>query len=763
MFNFLFGKRDNSRQKEQILNEIFSKLTSEYDFDSIEKNKKEFIKDSVLKYGYLPYPHIKALEELSPEEVLYGLQFKWELNGIFKEGKFSFPDDKISVLARNNVKDADWIKKEGHDIKLINLAALGDGNKSNATGKFFDWLRQLLILPSGCLENNIFGTTIYLIPFHPREFGCAYLPKSSQVSEELFDKEVFELTGLDVKEQVKTFITLAQLAGHPVIYDVLPQTGRFSKAVIANPEIARWYDIKELNKHISQSVDIAAEKLSKDNDADDVQVIKDIYKQSSQNGGGNFSPHYNELYNKLENEINEIKKQLSNKMMLKSSQGKIHKRVRKIVADILGVKPDKKLKEDDITTQIKIIQELIKEELWPAPGGAWCSAGVPVYDRMSECGGYPTFKHYDYKGEDVTEFANLDCQTPYYFCFLENGELNEPVVKYFIDYMKALQKEYNFDGYRIDHIDHIVDKVSEADGKPISYRAPKEVLNRLNKTMKEQLPYFASLAEYMLWDDYLKEYHRSMNFDILWGNDIVCQSDKNPEKIIDDNAHLANYNINYKQGSMLSILKTYNNQDGEFRCIDQYPGQLGENGALYKWFKYKFLPGGKFAQRPIMYADGDESFTRGGLENVIGEEISLARENHEEFYKKFDAIDRFVKHESIINQGEAQIINFDGDGFAAWIISKEPMKKAFLIVSNYNYPTEKINTQDENGQSIKEIVEGKVVMNKKVQLSGDYKIISEFVFNENDFCPEKVENAELILNFDILEPGEFRIYELNKQ
>ena len=40
------------------------------------------------------------------------------------------------------------------------------------------------------------------------------------------------------------------------------------------------------------------------------------------------------------------------------------------------------------------------------------------------------------------------------------------------------------------------------------------------------------------------------------------------------------------------MLKTYNNQDGEFRCFDQYPGQLSETGALYKWFKYKFLPGG---------------------------------------------------------------------------------------------------------------------------------------------------------------------------
>ena len=31
-----------------------------------------------------------------------------------------------------------------------------------------------------------------------------------------------------------------------------------------------------------------------------------------------------------------------------------------------------------------------------------------------------------------------------------------------------MQKEYNFDGFRVDHIDHIVDEVSEKDGIPIS-------------------------------------------------------------------------------------------------------------------------------------------------------------------------------------------------------------------------------------------------------------------------------------------------------
>ena len=80
---------------------------------------------------------------------------------------------------------------------------------------------------------------------------------------------------------------------------------------------------------------------------------------------------------------------------------------------------------------------------------------------MHKSGEYPTFKHYNFKGEDVTHFANLDCQTPYYFVYFEKNKFNTKVVDFFVDYMQNLQKEYNFDGFRVDHIDHVVDEVSQ--------------------------------------------------------------------------------------------------------------------------------------------------------------------------------------------------------------------------------------------------------------------------------------------------------------
>ena len=756
MLEFLFKKKSDSKRVEAV-NLMYQTLKSLYNTDNITQERKDYLSDLMGKYGYIPYSYNRANNELSNEEVLFVLEQKWTQNNVLKDGVFEFTNS--SVLARNKVTNSNWIQKEGHDIKLINLAGLGD-NSAEKTGTMMNWLRQIAILPTGNVEAGIFNTTVYLIPFHPREFGCAYLPSSSEASSVLADEKLQEMTEADATEQVRIFINFAQLAGHPVIYDILPQTGRFSKAVLANPYIARWYDINGLVDELDKYVDKVADELSKELNADDINLVKEMYKQSMRTGSATLTDYYKEIYDRLDKEMLESKKYLSSAMLEKSIQDKLHKKVKGIIAQVVGT--SKKLEEHDITNQGLITQALIHEGMWPAPGGAWCSCGVPVFDRMSECASYPMFRHFDYKGQDVTEYANLDCQTPYYFVQLENGKENHEVVVYFINYMKKLQEYFNFDGFRVDHIDHIVDEVSEKDGVPISYRAPRHVLGKLNSEMKENVLYFATLAEYMLWDNYYKEYHKDMGFDLLWGNDIVSQSFKNPEEIVEDNTRLSNYNTELDSNKTpLSILKTYNNQDGEFEAIDRYPAQLGREGALFKWFKYKFLPGGKNAQRSMLYVDGDESFTQKGIEAVIGSEIAMTRNDDEDFFKVFDAIDRFAKYNPVINSGEAHIIKQDEDGFVAWQISKTEAKDALLVVANYMSPTEKF-VIEENGNSYTELREGREVFDKNIVLPCDYQIVSEYKFNGEEFSEEGLQVPMSELTIGKLMPAEFKIYKLDR-
>ena len=91
MFEFLFGnKNSNNNEKSVEINNIYSALKKAYPSDKISEERKKELSGLIKKYGYLPYPYIKALEELTPEEILFGLEIKWADNGIFKDGKFDY-------------------------------------------------------------------------------------------------------------------------------------------------------------------------------------------------------------------------------------------------------------------------------------------------------------------------------------------------------------------------------------------------------------------------------------------------------------------------------------------------------------------------------------------------------------------------------------------------------------------------------------------------------------------------------------------------
>ncbi len=748
------------------INRFYSILKNTYKTDKISTDRQEELSQQIKKYGYLPYPYIKALKELSDEEVLFCLELKLENEGVFKDGQFNYSEQ--SVLARHGANNSDWIKRECHDIKLINLSGLGDGNNQNEKTRFMNWLRQLIILPTGNLEKDIYNTTIYLTPFHPRAFGCAYIPQGSEVSTNLEDKEISKITGLSANEQVKMFIALAQLAGHPVIYDILPQTGRFSKTVLANPECVRWFNVNTLIKQICNTLDnvwnlsenqiLSNELLDKYSRENINSAIKIYEKYLTGERKFAINDEIKQILKDIDRDkiLLQFKKQISNKMQIKDSQKLLQQQVKNIVQKMIDSNSDR-ITENDIKNRDEIELALIKDGLWSLPGGAWNSSGVPAFDKMAKNALYPMMRHYDFKDEDVTNFANLDCQSPFYFVYLENGEYNQEVINFYINYVKQLVLDFNFDGIRIDHVNHVIDELSMKDGKPISYRIPAKVLKDLNDELKQVAPYFASMAEYMLNRDNIKEYHEDMNFDIVYGNDILLQSYKKPTVVDSDNIYVSKYNHTLDKKQYVSVLKTYNNQDGEYTYINQYPGQLGKDGALFKWFMYKFMPGGYYAQRPMMYVDGDESFSKGGIEATICNEVFMKRNDDLEFYEKFDAIDRFAKNNNTICYGEAHILQQDDDGFVYWQIQTNDVNNFLIVVANYNYPQAFVKKDDKFERKI-----GIEVNNKTIKLHAGYEFCAEYIFKEKDYVEEQFSNNTNVLNFEKLLPSEFKFYKVIK-
>ena len=771
MLNLLINKNQTKPNfLPEELGVLLAKISQIYKVDDISKDRIEYLSSTIDKFGYLPYPQFKVLQELTDAETIFCLIKKLENSNVISYSKFiNFKNP--SVLARKNIKNSSWFKQEGHNIKLLSLSALGDGNASDKSGHFIDWIKCLITLDNGNQELGILPATLYLIPFSTREFDCAYLPKSQEVSLKLEDDKLMKFLGLNANMQVKLFIELAQLSGHPVIYDVLPQTARFSKMVLANPQIARWVDINELTSSIEGYLNALCAQLIQQKKYNDKDIVE-AQKLYIDNLHGNYKK-YNDIQQKIvdeiESDIKEYKILVSYKMSFAQKQEELVKRVKNIIN--LTAKCTVKTVED-IKNQDEITKELIKQGLWTNPGGAWCSAGVPVFDKMCKGKKYPEFKHYNYKGEDVTKFANLDCQTPFFFYHFELNQYNGDTIDFYVDYLEKLRDEYNFDGYRVDHIDHIVDEVSQnKKGQPLSYRIPAKVLGKVNSNIKKKIPYFATLAEYMLWDGYFREYHKDMKFDLLWGDDIVSQSTKTPEQIINDNLRLSTYNQKNGKSNPLSILKGYNNQDGEFRDINQFPGQLGFQGALFKWFKMKFLPGGKFAKRPTLFIDGDESFTKTGIERIISKETSMVRNFDWNFFEKFNAINYFAQHDKLINTGKAVLHRQDNNGFVCWeIVPDNPNKKeqqyTYLIVANYFSPSEFKEVCFEDGHIEKRNVRGEITRDNTVILKNDKKLISYYDFaydnmNKCYFKENKLDNTiTKQITFKELRPGEFKVYKM---
>ena len=307
------------------LQEVFSKLKEIYCINDVSEDRKKYLTETIQKYGYLPYPHYKVLDELTPSEIIFALVEILKLEGTHDNVKLKEIINP-SPLVRRKIKNSNWFKKEGHNIKLISLSALGDGEKSLRTGTFIEWIAQILTLPRGNEEFDVLGDTIYLLPFHPREFGCAYLPMSSDVSEKLEDKKLSKFLGLDAKAQVKLFITLAQLSGHPVIYDILPQTGRFSKVVLLKPYVARWFDIKDLMKDLTKEAEKVSIALKSKYDANETDKAAEIYLEILNGSKKTFKSGNEEILKEFDDLMLDIKKVLSNQMLNRFRQDDILKK-----------------------------------------------------------------------------------------------------------------------------------------------------------------------------------------------------------------------------------------------------------------------------------------------------------------------------------------------------------------------------------------------------------------------------------------------------
>ena len=658
-----FWKKKN---KKVDFNELYQQVKAKYHAEISQERKTE-LSDIIAKNGY--YPSSFANCNLIESEIFF----------------------LIDEKCKNDKKFDDIF-----DIKIINLGGLSD---------FCEWLKQLIILP--------LGTSIYLTPFHKRDFEFSYLIKSMEIDENLKDNN-FEISA---KEQIQLFVYLAQKMGHKVFYDFLMRTSRYSQTVLEKPYLVRWIDTKEAEEKISVIVDETASELENQFGKEDAEIVKNIYHQESK---GCLSEHYEKIYSVFESKIIEKKKEISKEMYKNENQIKLQKRV-------MG----------------KDVKTLIKEGLWTVPCGADEEFGLPVFDYMNKEENYPVFKHFDKDGNDISQNVKDDFQTPAYFMDLDKKEINKKVLQHFIDMADKYAEDYNFDGFKINY-------TNELSEQNTNDKNPFEFLKKLNSEIQKHKVTLIADGNF----ENLKQYH-DLGFNMIWTNG----SHLSPMETVSKFDELANYNTRDLKSKNISAVKIYNDRFFETENIN--PSQLGYDGALFKWFCLNFLPSGKNAKTPIVYLDGDESYTQTGFAKTLYEHAILERNNDENFYKKFNAISDFARTSKIVNGGEANVVTEEDNGYVSWLISNEPLKELLLVVANYKQKDEKIILQNENNK-IETYKENDAVVNKMISLPGECKVVSEYIFDGEKYTAKDYTLKGDLLEIEVLNPSDFRIFLLRK-
>ena len=87
----LLTKKDKCEAnfKPKELDVLLAKIAQIYRIEEISPDRKKYLSKTMRKYGYLPYPQYKVLQELTPAEAIYCLVEKLIYAKTFDVNKFN--------------------------------------------------------------------------------------------------------------------------------------------------------------------------------------------------------------------------------------------------------------------------------------------------------------------------------------------------------------------------------------------------------------------------------------------------------------------------------------------------------------------------------------------------------------------------------------------------------------------------------------------------------------------------------------------------
>ncbi|WP_372370792.1 hypothetical protein [Candidatus Uabimicrobium sp. HlEnr_7] len=427
------------------------------------------IRAAVQTYGYIPLAFEIAQKELSNQDIFIALD-------TLLEKKYNHPIEDLGY------ETSSWLHQEQHKIETLCMSGFRDSDR----GFFRNYLIKIITTPKGNTQLQLPATTFYLLPPYRRDmaFSSVYCPISTEIDIE--DEDLRQNLGWDGEKQLSFFIRLSQSIGHPIVIDLLPQVGRFSKTIFAHPECFLWNDLKHLISHLEQKIHEITERMGlqgfapmivrnlhglplfEKEEGIEKQVLnalrveynkrrKQILAKYKFVDGGDKGVRcaklQEDLLQDIQNiDINELAENFSfseeitheNFCQLYAQLAKIdfyldkerahfctQQFIDSVQCEILqkvqhliyeNVGLIHDEKDLDDDEHRNLIEIFIASGLWPISGGCWNSSGYPIFRHMST-ENYPVSDHYNYQGNLVSAFAgDMDIIAPWHFAIPHKHE-----------------------------------------------------------------------------------------------------------------------------------------------------------------------------------------------------------------------------------------------------------------------------------------------------------------------------------------------------
>lgn len=467
---------------------------------------------------------------------------------------------------------------------------------------------------------------IHIMPLWESGDGSLYVQNSWRLNRDFYDSDL-ETLGMDTCEkQLKFIVNVMHALGKFVGFDAVPHVDNFSEIAILNPDCVEW-------------IKLNAEKNAQDYSVETNEISQNIKQIIIKN------------YNLLDN-FYKLSESERSDLLFPAGIDRFCRRmeIRSLIRNA-GYEPIPVVEHAPMRPVKFVRMEHSKNDSWA------------VFDVDNK----------------ATNALIIGAVTPYKFYNIKNGypvknSIDNKVLNYFIDNIKAFQSEYDFDFLRADMAHNQISHSHNDNNKDMIC---EEMWAVLKSEIQKNKPYFATFAESFLGNYYISGIQDMVNknFDIVLGELNYNYLDNEYVDL------LYKYCVDLKKYSFAPLLTIYTN-DGDKDEHNSYYGSLEANICRYFISMFMNMPSYMGIGYEVRDLEPEKLCQYSGLYIKQGNKDYEFGTNIKQFEYISVVRELYKKYKEIVNKSQITYYDKRNDKQVVW--SYEYGDKKLLCAVNLN-------------------------------------------------------------------------------